>query len=132
MKHHKRARAHIGGFVERVNDPTLNWAWEVSVGVLDVMTTASQTETLEEAAQETWRLFFEALRDGESMSVLFGTADQLFNDCPVDRQTEFSQVITEAYTIGTEGGRKRKAPATRPETTKPASLRLVVNNTTRK
>jgi hypothetical protein len=130
VKHYKRAKAHIDGFVKRVNDPTFNWAWEVAVGVLDVVAVANQTATLEESLQETWAMFFEALEEGASQAVIFGAADQLCQDCPEDQQAAFTRALVEAKAMGIEGGRKRKPVEPAKPAGKPApTLRLVVNNT---
>lgn len=145
MKHYKRAKAHIDGFVKRVDDPTLNWAWEIAVGVVEVISVASSDSPLEESLQETWAEFFDALNDGEATFVMFGTVGTLREECPEEDRDEFDSVIAEAERIGIEGGRKRTTTPKKPTTASkakktaaeapatPASgLRLVVNNTKRK
>lgn len=132
MKHYKRAKAHIGGFVERVNDPTFNWAWEIAVGVIDVVAVASSDSPLEVSMQETWSEFFDAINEGEATAVMHGCAGTLLDECPEDRRAEFYAALVEAGRIGAEGGRKRKPEVSpEPKKTTPA-IRLVVNNTKRK
>lgn len=147
MKHYKRAKAHIDAFISRVDHPTLNWAWEIVVGVLEVVSIASSDSPLEEAMQETWAEFFDALNDGEATSVVHGCAMTLLEECPAAKVGELNAVIAEAERIGIEGARKRattpKKPATAAKSKKAANatatpeppktgLRLVVNNTKRK
>jgi hypothetical protein len=88
VKHYKRAKAHITGFVERVNDPTLNWSWEVIVGVIDVIAVATTDVPLEESLQRVWAEFFDALNDGPATSIIHGCAETLLDECPDERRGE--------------------------------------------
>lgn len=130
MFNHEAAKAYVGSWVDTVNDPTLNWAWDVVCGVLDVY-----TEYGEDPAEDVWSDWFSVVLD-DSLSAhigIHGVGEEFSRACPEEHQDALSRILTEAFRVGKalppyEEGEKKKDTVPAPKTRRP-KLTLIVDNT---
>jgi hypothetical protein len=134
----ERARKRIGKFVNEVDDPTLNWAWEVVQGVIHAYANASiqPGDTLLAKVNDYWYDFLDSWHGGSANFGLIGFMTEFGSACPEDRAEEQEVVMAEAFALGK--GEKLVRPskvldvAEAGAVAKPQpAIRLVVDNSVR-
>jgi hypothetical protein len=130
-----RAKKWVASWVSTVNHPQLTWAWDVTVGCIDVYAAMNLTAdtTMTRNRKEYWYDWFNAWQDGDAHWGIHGLMQEFAHACPEEYQSNQVITLNEAYDIGMgrkltpKGGKKpRKAPETKPVA---PTLRVVVDNT---
>lgn len=135
---HEAAKAYVDSWITTVDDATLNWAWDVVCGVLDVY-----TEYGEASEEEVWYDWFTVVVEDEEHPALIGVhgaTEEFTHACPEEHQADQVRVLAEAYRIGrglapyTVEDDRANVIKIRPEKVSkpPPKLTLVVDNTHRK
>lgn len=107
----------LSTFVLDVDDPELNWTWDVLRETLEAVARASVDDDNDDPAAypaalaDAWRDFFTACQGGAASHVVYGLANQWDAACPAERRAEQQSVTRRAYVAG--WGRAADAPAPR-------------------
>jgi hypothetical protein len=134
---YEKATRWVNAWVATVDHPNLTWAWDVTVGVIDVYATMNLTRdnTVTANRKEMWFDWFNAWEEGDAHWGIHGMMEEFAHACPEEAQAEQVITLNEAYEIGMgrklapKGGKKpRKAPEVKPAA---PALRVVVDNTTK-
>lgn len=119
------ARKWVNGWVGNVGDPQLSWAWNATVGVIDLYASISLTPTegMHEKRAEFWMDWFVAWEEdgGEAHYGIYGVMQEFMHACPDGMESEQLLVISEAfgYGKGESAPRGRRKPVPSKEVPKP-------------
>jgi hypothetical protein len=116
-----RAQQWIDGWVSTVSHPELVWAWEVTLGIIDLYATVSVTkkDSLDAKRRELWYDWFSSWDGGDAHFGIHGAMQEFAYACPEGRESEQLLVVAEAYDLGT-GVVREKTPIKQAEKPAPA------------
>lgn len=129
------ARQYLDVWVDLVDDPTLNWAWDVVQGILKVY--AECGDATQSALWADWFLASGG-SDAEAYLGVHGALQEFLHACPDEHADDQLRVLGEAVRIGLglpaypENASKRGPDRRRTPARPVPRLTLVVDNTGRK
>lgn len=127
-----KAQAWLNGWVATVDCPELTWAWEATVGVIDLYATISidEDDSLEAKRAELWADWFASWEGGDAHYGIHGVMQEFAHACPEDCLSEQVLAINEAYDFATgKGGTQRRPTRVKKAPPPTPVVRLVVDNT---
>jgi hypothetical protein len=131
--HDRQAVNYLGRWIDTVDDPQLNWAWDIVQEVIDVYARSRVTAgvSFPAARREMWRDWFAAWDEGEAHFGVHGAMTELQHACPADRYEELLITLDESVRIGETGKlpvRPRRARVGEKTPAAAPRLRLVIDN----
>ena len=108
---YEHSQKWIDKWVATVAYPELQWAWDVTLGTIDLYASLSVTrkEPLDVKRRELWYDWFESWEGGDAHFGIHAAMQEFVHACPEGREAEQLLVIGEAYALGT-GTVPEKAP----------------------
>jgi len=130
---HTKMTTYIESWVQEVDDPLLNRAWEIVKECVNshAIVDREEGQAAKLARTEAWRDWALAYDGDESTYTLFGLVHEFTSACPALEQDRMEEVMEQAVEMAK--GTVKKPKRVKRKNTVPASeapmLTLVVNNT---
>jgi hypothetical protein len=103
--HDRPAVTYLSRWIATVDDPQLNWAWDIVQEIVDLYARANHGGEVAfiAARREMWRDWFAVWDDGDAHFGVHGAMAELQHACPAERYEELLLTLEESVQIGETG-----------------------------